>query len=348
MMVSADGKQTKILSTGELKGVRTDRVILVPGPSWEVECVREMYRLVVEENRTPYYITSQLNQKGVPSACGKWRLMAVNQILTHPKYAGTNVWNRSSSRLGTQRRSTPEPNWVVTPGAFQSIISPDQFHKAQEILAEQKKPYSEEELMTGLHNLLREHGALTCNIVRNSRTVSLDTIARVFGSLRRAFRMAGYDPHPFPNEEDMIKAQMCREELFRHLASTSHGELSILRSDRSGKTLLWMASGTKVSVVVCPAINRRRTVDWFVNHAWINRPSLVLIGRLNRDNTGLMDFWLTDQIRCKWIRGRSEVCLATKLRDLSELQVAVEEWLRKRPQSLPVVSNLTGSPLYEV
>lgn len=195
MMVSADGEQGKMLSTGEVKGVRTDRVILVPGPTWEVECIREMYRLLVEENRTPYYITRKLNQEGIPSASGtKWRLMAVLQILTHPKYIGTNVWNRSSSRLGTRRRSRPEASWVVTPGAFQSIIRPEQFSKAQRILAEQRAPYSEEEVLASLRSLLRKHGALTCNIVRASKAVSLDTIARRFGSVRKAFHLAGYEP----------------------------------------------------------------------------------------------------------------------------------------------------------
>ena len=43
LMISADGQQKRLLARHEVKSLRTDRVLLVPGSTEEVECVREMY-----------------------------------------------------------------------------------------------------------------------------------------------------------------------------------------------------------------------------------------------------------------------------------------------------------------
>jgi hypothetical protein len=54
LMICTRGQPKKILSRGEFKSLRADRVTLVLGPIEEVECAREMYRLVIKENRSSY------------------------------------------------------------------------------------------------------------------------------------------------------------------------------------------------------------------------------------------------------------------------------------------------------
>src|SRR3979411_3170498 len=49
MLVSPEGNAKQLLSMGERKGIMSDRVILVFGPEEEVQLVREIYRMFVEE-----------------------------------------------------------------------------------------------------------------------------------------------------------------------------------------------------------------------------------------------------------------------------------------------------------
>jgi len=65
MLVSAEGKPKLQLARGERKSITTDRVILVPGPVEEVECVREIYRMFIEEERTVLGISNRLRKNGL-------------------------------------------------------------------------------------------------------------------------------------------------------------------------------------------------------------------------------------------------------------------------------------------
>jgi hypothetical protein len=49
MLVSLAAVSKQILSSGERKGVVADGVILVPGPDHEVQCVKEIYRMLVDD-----------------------------------------------------------------------------------------------------------------------------------------------------------------------------------------------------------------------------------------------------------------------------------------------------------
>jgi DNA invertase Pin-like site-specific DNA recombinase len=111
MLVSAGGKPKHQLAQGERKSITTDRVILVPGPAEEVECVREIYRLFVKEKRTVYGIARELNRRGAQYiGQSKWDYLAVHNILSHPKYCGCNVFGRTSQRLGTIQSPFPSRN----------------------------------------------------------------------------------------------------------------------------------------------------------------------------------------------------------------------------------------------
>jgi len=56
-LVSVDGKRRRKLKTGEWKSITTDRIILVPGPKNEVECVRNIFSMYVTHRRVPREIS---------------------------------------------------------------------------------------------------------------------------------------------------------------------------------------------------------------------------------------------------------------------------------------------------
>src|ERR1035438_10240047 len=104
MLRDQSGQQKGSLARGEQKSIQTDRVILVPGPAEEVEAVRWMYRLFVEEGKIESQIAALLNEKGLRTDLNRsWSRGTVHQVLTNEKYIGNNVYNRVSFRSEERR-----------------------------------------------------------------------------------------------------------------------------------------------------------------------------------------------------------------------------------------------------
>ena len=193
LMVSSDGKPKRLLGRGEVKCLQSDRVVLIPGPPDEVDCIREIFRLVVEEKKNPYAVAQELNRRGLTYRGRSWSHQRVYEILTHPKYAGCNIWNRTSRRLGGPEVSVPESNWVVKPMAFEPIVDLAVFEKAQHVLRQRTCCRSNEQLIETLQQLLRVHGRLTSHVLQTSPGApAVSTCRKRFGTLRRAFELAGY------------------------------------------------------------------------------------------------------------------------------------------------------------
>ena len=114
LLVDPSRNPKQLLAFGERKSIATDRVVLVPGPPHEIACVREIFRLLVEEGRTVYDVARTLNRQGIPYTDESgWDYQAVINILTHPKYVGHHVFGRTASRLYTASVRQPQDQWVV-------------------------------------------------------------------------------------------------------------------------------------------------------------------------------------------------------------------------------------------
>jgi hypothetical protein len=323
-MISAGGEQRKILSAGELKGLRKDRVILVRGPEEEVECVREMYRLVVEENRSAYYIANELNRRGIKSPTGKWRPQTVNRILTGPKYAGYSVWNRTTCRLGSPKVRVAKSHWVLKSRAFEPVVEPQLFEQAQVALGEQRQPYSNEELLNSLRDLLMRNGKLSYEILKESPDLaSMNTLIRRFGTLRHAFALAGYgNQRTMPSDEQRHIARRFRDQLFSQVMSLFPGQISIFRPGAKAPRCLDVDGTFRVSVVVCPAVRRDHGVNWFIDERLTQDTGLTLLARLKSNNTQVRDYYVLETPGFHWIRRSGELKHGKQLADLSELPAA--------------------------
>jgi DNA invertase Pin-like site-specific DNA recombinase len=191
-MISQDGSRKRLLSKGEVKCLHSDRVILAPGDPQEVACVREMFRLVAEERRTPFYIAREFNRRGLKHGNHPWNHQHVYRILTHPKYAGWSVWNRSTRRLGCHNISLPSSEWVLTPGAFEPVVEPPLFLQANTVLSQRTCARSNEQVLDSLRELLAANGELTGTLLsRTPGAPSVSACKKRFGSMRRAFELAG-------------------------------------------------------------------------------------------------------------------------------------------------------------
>jgi DNA invertase Pin-like site-specific DNA recombinase len=222
LLVSENRTPKQLLAQGEMKSIATDRVVLVPGPSYEVEEIREIFRKFTVDRLSLKAIARDLNRRGVPSIKNKhWTHSVVASLLSHPKYVGCNVFNRTTMRLGTAPVAVPKSDWVICPEAHEPIVKTKTFALAQEICADWTLNKTNEQLLQELRSLVVVKGKISNKIIDESvGMASSRTFGFRFGGLRRACELIGYD---WKNNGRKTDEQML-EDLRSLLAS--HGRLS--------------------------------------------------------------------------------------------------------------------------
>ena len=64
MLVSAEGRLKQVLEENERKNIKSDRIILVPGPPGELACVSEIYRMFVDDKKEQRHDCTGVESKG--------------------------------------------------------------------------------------------------------------------------------------------------------------------------------------------------------------------------------------------------------------------------------------------
>lgn len=207
LLVSKDRQPKQVLAHGERKSIATDRVVLAPGPPFEVEVVREIFRMFIVEKMGVRTITRELNRRGIPPQVrGRWWPSVVAQMLSHPKYTGSNVFGRFAMKLGTAPAAVPESEWIVSQGSHDAIIDAKTFARAQKRLANLRAYRTDDQILQGLRQLLASKGRLTSKIIEEAPGVtSVPTLTHRFGSLVRAYELVGYKwKRPIRKSNDQI------------------------------------------------------------------------------------------------------------------------------------------------
>jgi DNA invertase Pin-like site-specific DNA recombinase len=333
MLVSAERKPKVHLATGEYKSIATDRVILVPGPIEEVECVRTIYRMFVEEKRTVNGIARELNRtKTRYTGNSKWNYIAVHTILSHAKYAGCNVYGRTSQRLGTALVRTPEKEWIRTPGAFTPLVDWKTFQEAQQLLLGRTINKSDEQLLVALRSLLAREGRLSARLIKGaSETPSPSAYRGRFGSVRRAYELIGYSgPDCFGSIDLRRRIQALRDEFLCTLQATFPTEVSIERQGGRWRSQLRREDGLTISVLICRSIGTgRKGLIWQINPVAHEQQNVTLVALLDKSNSDVQEMYLFPNIERRrrshvndvWLkRGMPLKCLSHFLEIVKELE----------------------------
>jgi len=314
LLLSADGVPRHQLSVGEHKSIATDRVILVPGPASEVSWVREIYRLFVSENKTFAGIAAELDARGAPFLDGKrWSDHAVKRILTHPKYKGTAIYNRTTERLCSKSRKVPESEWVIVPDAFEPLIEPRIFEAAQETLRQKFSHRSNEQVLAQLKFILKTHGHLSAAILR-LYGLSPGGLNHRFGSSINAYELIGYQSMYKKTAEHRLQIRKIRSELVQQLVEMFPGRVSVFSWAWRRRNCLRLKNGTKVAVRICRSIKLvTKGRMWVLQAARNERCRITLLAGMNPENTSIEAFYLT-----------------TRLKNPSKVHITENsEWLRK-------------------
>jgi DNA invertase Pin-like site-specific DNA recombinase len=196
MMVSPDGRRRLILKDGERKAIQTDRTILVPGPKKEVDCVRTIFALAADLRKTPREIAKHLNARHMLCSNRRpWDRSSVYRILTNEKYAGCNVYGKTTQKLCSRSRLVERQLWITNPDAFVSIVSRDTFDRVQKLIKRRAAhpERTDAYFVQGMKRVLACEGRLTKRILERKFTFSHAYYKR-FGSVLKAYELAGFLP----------------------------------------------------------------------------------------------------------------------------------------------------------
>jgi Recombinase len=341
MLLSADKTPKGQLLPGERKNVTNERVTLVPGPANEIHWVREIYRMFIQEHMRLQHIANKLNRLGVPGLHGrKWKRNMVGRILRNPKYKGTLRYNSTTQRLNSRNRKNPETEWIVVPGAYESIVEPATFEMAQQEFRNRPYNRSNDQVVEALRSILKSAGRLTPRLIRGQpNALCPESYRRRFGSLTRAYELAGYEsPHKWiVSHKNQIRN--LRRDVMESLANLFHGEVFIqTRGPKPNRrNCLRLRNGTRVTVRTC-----RRKKTKYKGPTWVLPPSrekrlITLLVCVNPENTAPELMYVLPPIanRCpvsfseehSWLRN------GMRIEDLGAFCKAVREiaWRGMRP-----------------
>ena len=288
VLVSTNKTSKGELGFGERKSLSNERVKLVPGPAREIHWVREIYRMLILENRSIQGIADELNRLKVPFLGGReWKRTGVMGILTNPKYKGTSVYNRRNSRLRARVKPNAETEWIVVPDAFEAIVDPATFEVAQNVLRNRSYNLSDEQVVDALRLILRDEGELSLKRLRGApNTLSKDGYSRRFGSLVGAYDLAGYDSPLKATILHRAEIRKVRRELMEELVGLFPGEVSIQTHGPVRRNCLRLKDGTRVAVRACRSRkNKYKGSTWILQVPRNEKRLISLLVCLNANNT---------------------------------------------------------------
>ena len=295
MLVATDGQRKHIMNYGECKNLRSDHTVLVPGPQNEIDCIREIFRMYVNERRSTTYIARRLNEAGISHGESPWNYQAVRVILGHEKYAGSMVWGRSTQKLTGHIVSVPREKWLLQKNVVEPIVDRRTFDAAQKIHDGKAHNTSDQALLCKARKLLKARGRLTANIINRSSSTPSSTcyIAR-FGSLRRMYQMLDYtrsDTFSFRMKSTRQVTSLHRA-IYKNLRKLFPDIIATHESSLARPKSLRFSSGLTISLVVCLWESTLRGMSrWRFQSINAQRAGFVtLLCRCNKENSGIRDY----------------------------------------------------------
>ena len=253
-LISVNGAPKQLLSFRERKSIVNDRVTLVPGPREEVAIVERIFREFADEKKTLKLIASDLNRDGVLFTTGHcWTECTVRNVLRNPKYLGLQTWGRTTNYLSGKVIRVPKERWAICYKAFQPIIAPDLFDRAQERIANFTHNLSDEQMLERLKPLLASHGKLSNKIIDKSRSCpGATTYYARFGGLLNVYQRLGYSTPELSSQASIRQRKLLvRSTLMKSLFDAIPGEIQEVRKSRRFRALLrYRKTGLLIAVVL--------------------------------------------------------------------------------------------------
>ncbi|HVO61934.1 MAG TPA: recombinase family protein [Terriglobales bacterium] len=297
-LIDQDRNPKGILTRGKHKSIQTDRVILVPGPESETQVVREIYERFTQRSSTEKEIAASLNARGLVTDLGRpWTATVVRQILTNPKYVGSNVYNRRSFKLKRKRVVNPPEMWIRCDNAFAPIIPLEQFTQALAIIESRHTDLTDEQLLERLRNLLARMGELSGVLIDDAEDIPSSAVyQRRFGGLTRAYALIGYTPL---RDLRYVEINRAMREYHRNHCSQILKDLKDQGAEvREGNTGLFEINQEFTASLVISRCRQTLTgkYRWLIRLENALDPDITIGARLTPGNEEILDYYLFPKI----------------------------------------------------
>ncbi|WP_283830510.1 recombinase family protein [Bradyrhizobium japonicum] len=285
------------LNRGDRKSLQTDRVILTLGPDNEIENVRKIYALFVEQGLSERQIAAELNQAQILTDLSRpWTRSSVHQILTNEKYIGNNIFNRVSFKLKQKRVVNSPETWVRADGVYPPIVSRAIFDRARAIIDARSAHFTDDELLSLLRSVLADEGYLSGVTIDERDNMPSSSVYRYrFGSLIRAYQLIGYSPerdYSYININRRI-----RESYPQVLTDIVSGFERAGGSVICGEDDLLRINGEfTAALVIARACNCRTGYRWHIRLDTGLFPDLTIAVRLDDQNAAPLDYYVLPSI----------------------------------------------------
>jgi DNA invertase Pin-like site-specific DNA recombinase len=341
-------KQT--LTAGDRKSLQSDRVILVPGPPEEVKVVRKIYRWFIKDLLTEKSISERLNGAGIAWIGERpWNAKVVREVLANPKYIGSSVYNRKSSKLHKRKVHNPPGEWICHPNAFKPLVSVEQFEDARVLLSSRSRFLTTDALVDRLRQLLRDRGYLSSGLITSVGDMpALNTYRKRFGNLKKAYALAKFDGVRnirLAETDAVIKTiQKSTEHLMMENFARTGVQATYLPHGRSSSIVLDDEAVLRVIPVRCSQ-SRASASRWFVQIRPEAIADIMVIVRLDQANTGVLDYFIFPRgiITSSYLKLTAHNSLSLEIfrfRDLSFLETLT------RRQTIQEIVTSTDATLY--
>ena len=336
LMVSQEGRQKQVMKPGEQKSLKTDRVILVPGPRKEVQAVRQLFLLAAFGNG-PSAIARRLNDAGITHNGRRWIHGTVRDILNNPKYMGCNVWNRRTQRLHGPTSEVQPQLWVSKPVAFSPLVTEELFKRAQAGLPVPRR-WSDEQILFKLRRLLRREGRLSETLILRARGMpSTVTIHNRFGTYRQLYARLGYrtDAEFIHNSEQAERTMGLRGTIVNRLPELFPTHLGVTQLPNRSRSLLLIDETFMVSMVLSRSKQKRGKLVWVVDANPAERGCITLLGKMNSSHDRVTQYFLLPHMSSfkRYCSHDSWFRQAIQLKSLSEFySVALKLWIGRASQ----------------
>jgi hypothetical protein len=260
-----------------------------------VQFVRRIYRRFVDEGKPESEIAAELNAEGILTDFGRpWNRGTIQQVLTNEKYIGNNVYNRASFKLKKKHVENAPEIWVRKDGAFPALVAPDQFFVARGIIQERNRRMSDEDMLGKLRSLAAEHVTLSGQVIDAADGMPLSAAYRSrFGSLLKAYQLAGYSPtRDFDYVDINRRIRAAQPPLMNDLVNrlTQMGA-TVSRDASSGLMLINGEYSAQLVLSRCRQ-TASGSLRWQVEFGGRIAPDITILGRMDESNENPVDYYL--------------------------------------------------------
>jgi hypothetical protein len=165
-LLASDGTVKGRLCDKERKNIQSDRVVVVPGDKREVSLVRRIYDWYVIQGLGCKRIADRLNAFGLCNDHGRpWNPQQIKSLLSNEKYVGTNVYGRTSRKLGGNWHRNLPADWSRANGAFPALVDQAKFRAAEAIRINRTHNLSDDEILRRLRDFVRSSEVVSAKAI---------------------------------------------------------------------------------------------------------------------------------------------------------------------------------------